>query len=201
LIIKTSKESKNKIAVIILHEIYGVNRFIEETCTEYYLQGFDVFCPNMIQRKNFLYSESAEAYQTFLDNVGFDFYVEELVLELKLTYEKVLIVGFSVGATIAWRCSQNSFCDAIICFYGSRIRDFTIIQPLCPVLLLFAEQDSFDVYRVIKQLAGKTNVNLYILHASHGFMDRYYNHFSWDQAELSKKYIRKFLTETKLFDT
>jgi len=69
------KISNNKKAVIILHEIYGINRFIKDVCSEYHILGFD------------LYKE-----------------VEQLVEKAKFTYDKVFIIGFSVGATIAWRC-------------------------------------------------------------------------------------------------
>lgn len=188
-------KKNNNIAVIVLHEIYGINRFIEEVCTEYKIQGFDVFCPNMIQRENFTYSESTEAYQFFINNTGFDFYkeVEDLISKLKITYDRVFVIGFSVGATIAWRCCENTDCDGIVCCYGSRIREYMSLQPLCPVLLLFAEHDSFDVESAIKQLAGKINLDLHKLQARHGFMDQYSNYFNREQTQISKGYIRQFL--------
>lgn len=49
--IKITKNYKN--AIIILHEIYGVNRFIETISLEYHIQGFDVYCPDMLQNKLF----------------------------------------------------------------------------------------------------------------------------------------------------
>ncbi len=188
------KISNNKRAIIILHEIYGANRFIEEVCFEYHMQGFDVFCPEMLRRKCFLYSEASEAYHYFINEIGFDFYREigQLVEQLKLTYDKVFIIGFSVGATIAWRCCENFKCDGIICFYGSRIRDYLLLQPCCPVLLLFAEQDSFDVDSVIKQLQEKSDVEIHKLKASHGFMDQYSKYFDREQAQISKEYMGDF---------
>lgn len=58
----------------------------------------------MLSGNCFTYLESSEAYKYFMDKVGFDFYkkVEELAGKLKHTYDKVFIMGFSVGATIAW---------------------------------------------------------------------------------------------------
>jgi dienelactone hydrolase len=189
------KTSNNKNAVIILHEIYGINSFIEEICTGYKVQGFDVFCPDMIQRERFLYPEAAEAYQYFMRNNGFEYYkeIEALISKLKLTYDKVFIIGFSVGATIAWRCCEHHNCDGIICCYGSRIREYMSLQPSNSVLLLFAKHDSFDVEIVAEQLGGKPNVDLLILQASHGFMDRYSNCFNKEQAQIAKMYIRQFL--------
>ncbi len=190
--IKLLKNNRN--AVIILHEIYGVNRFIEDVCSEYHMLGFDVFCPEMLGQNCFSYSETSEAYRYFIDEIGFDFYkeIEQLIETLKLSYEKVFMIGFSVGATIAWRCCENLKCDGIICCYGSRIRDYLLLQPCCPVLLLFAEQDSFDVDGVMMRLQEKSNVELYKLKASHGFMDQYSGQFNMEQTQISKEYISSF---------
>jgi dienelactone hydrolase len=149
----------------------------------------------MIHRERFLYSEAAQAYQYFLNNKGFEYYkgIEELVSELKLTYDKVFIIGFSVGATIAWRCCEQTNCDGIICCYGSRIREYMSLQPSNPVLLLFAKHDSFEVEIVAEQLGGKPNVDLHILQASHGFMDCYSDRFNKEQTQIAKMYIRHFL--------
>jgi len=188
------KISNNKKAVIILHEIYGANRFIEDVCSEYHMRGFDVFCPEMLRRKCFSYSEVSEAYHYFINEIGFDFYkeVEQLVEKIKFTYDKVFIIGFSVGATIAWRCCENIKCDGIICCYGSRIRDYLLLQPCCPVLLLFAEQDSFDVDKVIHKLLEKSDVETHKLKASHGFMDQYSRYYNMEQAQISREYIYDF---------
>ncbi|MPN09619.1 hypothetical protein SDC9_156910 [bioreactor metagenome] len=154
-----------------------------------------MFCPDIIQRERFLYSEKTEAYQHFIKNNGFEYYkeIEDLIAKLKLIYDKVFIVGFSVGATIAWRCCEHPKCDGIVCCYGSRILDYIELQPSCPVLLLFAEQDSFDVEKVSEHLAGKTNIDLHILHASHGFMDHYSDCFNKEQSQISKTCIRQFI--------
>lgn len=190
----------NKNAIVILHEIYGINQFMEEVCLEYRNKGFDVFCPDMLLRKYFNYSEAAEAYQYFMDNVGFDYFtkVNAAVSRLKHTYDKVFLMGFSVGATIAWRCCENDLCNGIICCYGSRIRDYLSLEPSCPVLLLFAEEDKFDVNSVLKRLSEKANVEVYKLEASrHGFMDQYSNSFDKEKEQKSKKYIKEFINVIK----
>lgn len=186
---------KNKNAVIVLHEIYGVNSFMKDMCSEYSQQGFDVFCPDMIHGNHFLYSEAAEAYRYFFTNTGLEYYkeVEGMLSKLKSIYDKVFLAGFSVGAAIAWRCCEFRDCDGIICCYGSRIRDYISLQPQHPVLLLFAKQDSFDVEQAAEQLAGKANLELHILEAGHGFMDPYSEAFNSGKTQTAKRYIRQFL--------
>lgn len=72
-------------AIIILHEIYGVNRFIEDICSDYHTQGFDVYCPDMLQGNCFPYSKVSWAYDYFINRKGFDFYkeIEQLLSMLK----------------------------------------------------------------------------------------------------------------------
>lgn len=189
------KTNNNKRAIIILHEIYGINKFIEAICAEYYNLGYDIYCPDMHKGNCFSYSESFKAYDYFINGAGFDFYkaIEKLLIRLKTIYDKVFILGFSVGATIAWRCCESVGCDGVICYYGSRIRDYLTHQPACPVLLLFAELDSFDVDNVVKQLQGKSHVEIYKLQAQHGFMDQYSNCFNGEQARISKEHVINFL--------
>jgi dienelactone hydrolase len=191
------KLNNNKRAVIILQEIYGTNQFVEDVCSEYYERGFDVYCPDILRRKCFSYSESSQAYDYFINEVGFDYYkeVEQLIEKSKSTYDKIFIIGFSVGGTIAWRCSENINCDGIICYYGSRIRDYMLLQPCCPVLLLFAQQDSFDVDMVVHKLQEKSNVEIHKFKASHGFMDQHSKHFNLEQAQISKEYMYNFLSQ------
>jgi dienelactone hydrolase len=189
------KEYKNgnKAVIIILHEIYGINRFIEELCIQYHNDGFDIFCPQLLGRENFPYEDSAAAHAYFFNEVGFDVYkkVEEQIKCLKLSYKKVFVLGFSVGATIAWRCSETSSADGIICCYGSRIRDYLQVKSCCPVLLLFAEYDSFDVQEVINKLKYKENVEVVKLKTQHGFLDKYNESYDKQQAKVANDLIKE----------
>lgn len=45
-ILSTNFQNRKQ-AVILLHEIYGMNGFIQEQCQKFREAGFDVFCPKM----------------------------------------------------------------------------------------------------------------------------------------------------------
>lgn len=188
-------KNNNEVAIIMLHEIYGINKFMEEICKEYQAAGFDVFCPSLLKQGSFLYEDSSEAYRHFVDEVGFDIYkeIELQIKQLKTSYKKVFVLGFSVGATIAWRCSENSLADGIICCYGSRIRDYLMFQPNCLTLVLFAEYDSFDVAEIIAQIKDKKNVEVFKLKAHHGFFDKYNRNYDEEQAQVASGLIKKYL--------
>ncbi|MGE4213816.1 MAG: dienelactone hydrolase family protein [Anaerotignaceae bacterium] len=187
----------SSVAIIILHEIYGINQHIKYICDYYATQKYDVYCPNLFDANvSFKYTESEVAYSNFKENVGFHAFhnINELIHELKNQYRKIFLIGFSVGATIAWRCSEHGKCDGVVGYYGSRIRNYTSVMPSCPTLLLFASQDSFDVNDVIDKLIKKENVSAQTLDGNHGFADKYggnYNENSKIKAfEMAKTFIQ-----------
>ncbi len=168
------KISKQEKCMIILHEIYGVNEHIQDVCEQFRMKGFDVVCPNLLNQESpFHYTEEEKAYQNFVENIGFDLAfdkVKNLVHTMKNNYEKVFILGFSVGATIAWRCSVLGV-DGVIGYYGSRIRDYLGIVPNCPTLLFFSTNEkSFHIETILSKLREST-VEIQICHAAHGFTD------------------------------
>ena len=190
--------SGNKFAVIVLHEIYGLNSFIVDVCQQYHAEGYDVFCPNLLKtEKAFSYLDEGEAYHSFFDTVGFDAFkkVNLFATDLKITYSKVFIIGFSVGATIAWRCSEAAVYDGAICCYGSRIRDYVTVQPKCPALLVFARYDSFDVEAIREQLQNRENIIIEILEASHGFIDAFSKSYNRSKGKKFDQRRKSFLAD------
>lgn len=186
-------------AVIVLSEIYGINHFIKSICQKFKKVGFDVFCPNIIGRQQFSYEKTDEAYEHFIHEVGFDTYqiINEQVRVLKIDYKKVFIVGFSVGATLAWRCCENPLCDGIVCCYGSRIRDYIDLNPVNPTILLQAKETSFDVDSLRIQLEGKSNLLIYRFEAGHGFIDADSSSFDSLASRRAEELIINFLLKLK----
>lgn len=187
----------NKNAIIILHEIYGINDFINNQCLWYEHMGFDVLCPNMIERKCFDYDDASNAYAYFMSNTGFIYYhnINRLITQLKTNYDKVFVVGYSVGATLAWLCCENIDCDGIIACYGSRIRDYTELNPRCPVLLLTAKEQAFNINELILRLQNKANLKIIAFDAEHGFLDAYSSHYDEQLAKQAETDILRFISD------
>lgn len=191
------KSENSKQAIIVLHEIYGINEFIKDQCRKFIDAGYDVFSPNLIGKPPFSYEESIEAYNFFMKHVGFEVYVaiSDLVNQLKEKYDNVFIIGFSVGATIAWRCCENSLCSGIIACFGSRIRDYTYLNPACPTLLLVAKEDSFDVHAMVYQLRDKQRLSIIEFDAKHGFLDSNSKDYNAKQSKCADVSITNFINE------
>lgn len=184
-----------KIALVILPEIYGINPFIENVKERYQRVGIHAFSPNLLLRPCFSYDESEKAYEYFTKHIGFGAYkdVDYLLEELQAAYEKVIVLGFSIGATLAWRCSARGHIDGIIACYGSRIRDYLEVEPRCDSFLLFAKSDSFCVNDVHRTVSQKKHVQSVILPAKHGFLDMYGKNYDKEQASVGWDRIDKFI--------
>jgi dienelactone hydrolase len=100
----------HKKALILLHEIYGLNNDIYSKSRDFTTLECDVYCPDFLSNNLvFDYDEDAKAYSNFVDNVGFDQaydVVMNLYKELTMTYDEIYIVGYSVGTTVAWMMSE-----------------------------------------------------------------------------------------------
>jgi len=188
--------------IIVLHEIYGINQHIETVCEKFSEVGYDIICPNLIDRRQpFNYDQQEEAYQHFINNIGFDLgsqQVKQLIIQAKTQYSHVFLLGYSIGATITWMCSdEESMCDGIIGYYGSRIRDFKDITPKCPTLLIFSnEEKSFNVNKS-GDFFKKKNVDIHILSGKHGFSDAFSENYfpkSFEEAgRLVDSFIKKII--------
>lgn len=182
--------------IIILHEIYGINQHIQMVCEKFSNDGYDIICPNLINLSEpFSYDLEEEAYKHFMNNIGFDSavkQVKQLIVEAKKQYKHVYLLGYSIGATIAWICSgEEKMCNGIIGYYGSRIRDYINITPKCPVLLIFpAEESSFNVQELVDSLR-KRDTDAYMLNGKHGFS----NPFSKDYCRQSSKEAERLVDE------
>jgi len=161
-------------AVILLHEIYGVNDHIRDVAAALRKRGFAVHTPDLLG-KVYGYDEEAAAYEHFME-VGFAAatgQVAELAAGLADRHERVFLVGYSAGATVAWLASGRGLFAGAVGYYGSRIRDYPDVVPACPVLLLFpSHEDTFSVPDLAGRLAAKERVRVHILPGRHGFADR-----------------------------
>lgn len=182
-------QNKSDKLIIVLHEVYGINEHMKNICELLSDKEFDVICPNLLKQDIlFDYSKENIAYRNFVENIGFNNTsneIKRLLHKIKSKYKKTYIVGFSIGATIAWLCSEEEGIDGIIGYYGSRIRKYLEINPLCPTMLFFPEKEqSFNIDDLISELKGK-RILVHKLKGEHGFCDPYspkYNKISTQES-------------------
>ncbi|KQL18230.1 dienelactone hydrolase family protein [Cytobacillus solani] len=189
--------NKSDKLIVVVHEIYGINQHMVDLCELLSEENFDIICPDLLEQEiPFDYSQEEKAYQIFMDNVGFSNglnKIKSILLDIKDEYSKIFIIGFSVGATVAWLCCEEEYVDGIVGYYGSRIRDYVNINPNCPVLLFFPnEEKSFNVNELVSTI-DKPNIDARICRGEHGFSDPYSSKYNEELAQNTFRETLSFL--------
>ncbi|MFG2178348.1 dienelactone hydrolase family protein [Streptomyces abikoensis] len=185
-------------AVVVAHEIYGVNEHINGVAEMLRPYRCDVFTPSFIP-SGVVYAREDEprAYREFTRTpgvAGMGNALAQYTDGLRARYRRVLCIGFSVGATSTWLASGTGAVDGAVCFYGSRIRDHLDIQPTAPCLVIFAEQEpSFSVPAVTERLAGRKGVVTEVHPCRHGFCDPGSPHYSAGHSRKAWASATRFL--------
>lgn len=178
--------------ILVLHEIYGINQHIQNVCKELAKRNYDIIAPNLLNdRIRFSYDQEEFAYSYFMNKIGFEFalnQIKQILYNLRPQYKKIYMLGYSIGATLAWLCSQTGVCDLVVGFYGSRIRDHLAVKPQCPTLLFFpTEEKCFDVDDLIMKLSKINNINVKKICGKHGFADKFSKNYSNKSARIASK--------------
>ncbi len=54
-----------------------------------------------------------------MDNVGFEYamkQIKQILCKVRPHYKRIYVLGYSIGATLAWLCSQTDLCDLVVGF-------------------------------------------------------------------------------------
>lgn len=194
------QDDRSGTAIIVVHEIYGLNQHIADFCEKLRGFGYNLFPINLFRENTtYAYTEEKQAYTHFMEQVGFQSSakrIREAALALRESYARIIAIGFSVGATSAWIANgEQGICDIVIGFYGSRIRDYLEIEPTSPTLLIFPEQEkSFEVKKLVTQLNSIPNVDVHVFAGEHGFADPYSKHYCEESAKRAFEEMLKFIS-------
>ncbi|MEG9294921.1 dienelactone hydrolase family protein [Mangrovibacillus sp. Mu-81] len=191
---------KSDSLVIIVHEIHGVNQHMRYISHLINNLGVDVICPNLYPSGVSLGDSEEGDYNSFFKHVGFQkagSQIKELIEDSRGKYENIYLLGFSVGATAAWLCSDHKDVSGVLCFYGSRIRDYVQVNPTSRTLLFFSNQEkSFDVNPLITALEKKENkyIDIHLFDAKHGYANPYSKEYCQEAFDASFALLKEVLT-------
>lgn len=161
--------------VFIVTDIFGRTDEIDWLERTICQQGANVAVIDPYQGKQQIFSDEAQAYQTFLQSCGHRQYSLQIKTAITTANDDVVILGFSVGAFAAWLAVDRLVNDNLrhlVGFYPSQIRKSLAVMPGCPVTLLFPKSEQhFEVGAVITQLDKIAQVSTYSTDFYHGFMN------------------------------
>ena len=166
-------------ALVVVQEIFGVNRHMRRVCDDFAKQGYAVICPALFDRTErgveLGYDPADVARGRDLRGT---IAAELTVLDIRAAAAalprsaKRGIVGYCWGGTVAWHgATRTSDFAASVGWYGGGIAAARDEKPHCPVQLHFGEKDaSIPMSDVEAVRAARPEVEIFVYQgAGHGF--------------------------------
>ncbi len=173
--------------IVLIQEIWGVNRHIRAVADQYAMDGYVVLAPDVFWRMQPMVDlgydkEGSEKAFGLVKQVDFRKTTADLgstVQALRALPEctgKVGSVGFCMGGYLSYMSAAHAGVDAAVCYYGGGIHGQLGEVPKikCPIMLHYAEKDHFipmdAVESVKKAFAGSSNARIDVYPGvDHGF--------------------------------
>lgn len=198
-------------AVLVLQEIYGVNRHIRWIAEQVSAHGFAAYAPSLFDRITpgieLEYDEDGKARASELLS-SFDFTAALRDVTATATNAAALgpvaSLGFSMGGTLAYLCAARLSLPSVG-YYGSRIRMFLDEAPKAPLLLHFGRRDELIPEALIEELKHRhPQLELQSYEAGHGFVCNERSDFHAPSAALAWRrtfaFLRTQLAEAPRFE-
>ena len=189
--------------LLLLPEIYNVNRHIRAVADGYAAEGYTVIAPDVFWRLvpgRFLrYTPSGMAEARAL-NQRLD--VDRLVADLGACFARlradgaarVGVMGFCLGGKLAYLCAARHAVDAAVSYYGVRIEAYLDEADAlsCPLLMHFAANDArvpqSAVAQIRARLGSRADIGIHVYPgAEHGFNRTGYPSFHPAAAALARE--------------
>ncbi|HYE52942.1 MAG TPA: dienelactone hydrolase family protein [Azospirillaceae bacterium] len=197
--------------MLVIQEIFGVNRVMRDLVDHYAAQGYVALCPDLFWRQEpgiqitdkseAEWKKAFELYQGFSETKG----VEDLIASLSFLrgYQgvtgKVGSVGYCLGGKLAYLMATRSDADASVSFYGVGIeKDLGEAAAITkPLLMHMAEKDKFvppeAQAQIRSTLAGHPHVTIHAYAGQdHAFARVGGEHYDKASADLANQRTAEF---------
>ena len=201
-------------AVVVLHEVFGVNSDIRKHCDELAEQGFLAVGPDLFWRlepgvdlsvnSQPDWDHGMRLYQAFDRDTGAGDAHDALdaVAKLSECNGKVALLGYCLGGLMTFLTAERYDVDAAVAFHGAETEKYLddAGRLAAPLLMHLAEEDEFmpkSAQAEIKAaLAGKPNVTIYSYPGqAHAFSRHNGAHYNAEAAALANRRTNEFLRQ------
>jgi len=204
-------------AVIVLQELFGVNADIRATCDELAAQGFLAVAPDLFWRQepgvdlsvtsDDDWQHGLRLYQAYDRDAGVEDIKDtaDVVANLTECNGKVAVLGYCLGALMAFLTAARHSVDAAVAYHGGDTEKYLDEADglHAPLLMHLAEEDEFiskPAQAEIKAaLAGKRNAAIYSYPGqNHAFSRHKGRHYNAAAATLAHERTYEFLRQQLL---
>ncbi|WP_018698530.1 dienelactone hydrolase family protein [Amorphus coralli] len=194
----------SKGGVVVVQEIFGVNRHIREVCDWFADAGYTALAPALFDRtqpgfeSGYSEEEVAKA-RTFIQNPDFDAFMRDTEAAKNWLGEHgpVAVVGYCLGGSVAFAAATRWHgLAAAVGYYGGMIVKMADATPLCPTMLHFGETDHTIPMADVEEIKVKRpDVEIHVYAAGHGFNCDHRPSFDADAARVAGERTLAFLEE------
>jgi carboxymethylenebutenolidase len=189
-------------AVVIVQEIFGVNRHIRRVADDYAAEGYVVIAPclfDRIRRGIELGYSDAEV----LEGRGYRMQIPDAKALLDLTASinvvkrsgRVAAIGYCWGGTLAYLAACGLPVACAVSYYGGQIVQHLDKSPRCQVLYHFGEQDPHIPPGDVEKIrAADPSGTFHLYPAGHGFNCEDRGSYDAASAGLARERTLSFLS-------
>ena len=166
-------------AIIVVQEIFGVNRHIRDVTERFANVGYTAIAPALFDRwhKDFDGGYNADDMSVGRDlKAQANAELDKVLADVEAAREnvadagKVGITGFCWGGFIAWMAACRLNVDASVAYYGGGIIDYNDEELKCPTIAHFGREDASIPMADVEVIeAGHPSAEIFVYEADHGF--------------------------------
>jgi carboxymethylenebutenolidase len=191
--------------LVVVQEIFGVNRHIRSVADGYARDGFLVVAPALFDRYEkgveLEYSGAdMEKARSFMPKLNLNDAVSDVAAALywvrQESNKKCGVIGYCFGGSLAWLAATRLHSDVAVGYYGGMISKFKDEQPRCPVMLHFGSQDKHIPKEGVDEVqAAHPEVQIYWYDADHGFNCDVRSSYDAPSAKVARERSLAFLKQ------
>jgi carboxymethylenebutenolidase len=201
-------------AVVVLHEVFGVNMDMRTTCDELAAHGFIAVCPDLFWRQepgvdlnhwsDAEWKKGLALYAAYDRDEGVCDIIDAAHAAGKLdgASGKVGVMGFCLGGLMAFLTAARGPIDAAVAYHGGDTEKYLdeAGKITAPMLMHLAEEDEFiskEAQAKIKAaLSGRPNVEIYSYPGcNHAFARHTGTHYNAAAAATANGRTWRFLAD------
>lgn len=188
--------------VIVLQEIFGIDRFVRADVERWAKAGYEAIAPALFDRRQRDFHADhddagiaagiAHARATPLEQALADI---AACRDFLAGRGKVCVVGYCYGGSLAWlSAGKVDGLAAASSYYGSLVKANAALKPLCPAIIHLGHTDPGIIAEEVEQAVREHNpdVPVYVYEgAGHGFNNESPERYNAEAADLARARTRE----------
>ena len=187
--------------VIVLQEIFGLDRYIRADVKRWCEAGYEVVAPSLFDRREpgFIAAHDPEGLAAGRDHAmasGLDTPLSDIAAcrDFLQIRGPVFIVGYCYGGSLTWlACGRLTGLAAGSSYYGSLVKANADLTPKCPVIVHLGAKDPHIPAEEVRAAlqAAQPDVPVYVYETGdHGFNNEGADRYDAASAELARQRTR-----------